>query len=113
MKRTLQIALVMGALLLPLDAIAQPYWAQNPVQCGTHEEIINITKRFGEIPFLVLNEGLSMNNTGEYVRTRLVVAHNQETGSWILIEFPMGQSIACILSSGNSIQKLLDIGSST
>ena len=113
MKRTLQIALVMGALLLPLDAIAQPYWAQKPVQCGTHEEIINITKRFGEIPFLILDKGLSMNNTGQFVKTRLVVAHNQETGSWTLIEFPVGQAVACILSSGSSIEKLLDIGSAT
>ena len=33
-------------------AYAEPYWASKPVQCGTAQELIDMTLSFGEVPVL-------------------------------------------------------------
>ena len=111
MKRTLQIALVMGALLLPLDAIAEPYWTAKPVQCGTLEEIIDITKQFGETPSIIM-KGYMKVPSGQYVESKVVIAMNMSTESWTLIEFPKNVAIGCIVATGRGFEKLVDIGTS-
>lgn len=111
MKRTLQISLVVGALLLPLDVLAEPYWTAKPVQCGTLEEVIDITKQFGEFPSIVM-DGYMKVPSGQYVKSKVVIAMNMLTQSWTLIEFPIETGIGCIVATGKGFEKLVDIGTS-
>ena len=111
MKRTLQISLVVGALLLPLDVLAEPYWSAKPVQCGTLEEVIDITKQFGEMPSIIM-DGFMKVPSGQYVKSKVVIAMNMSTQSWTLIEFPTETGIGCIVATGKGFEKLVDIGTS-
>ncbi len=111
MKRIFQIVLVVGALLLPLEAMSEPYWAAKPVQCGPTQEVIDITKQFGETPSILMEGYMKMQN-GRFVKSKIVIAMNKKTETWTVLEFPEGGTIACIVSTGRGFQKLVDIGTS-
>ena len=98
--------LLMGVLLLlPLSALAEEqqeppmvYWAQKPIQCSTMEEIIELMKRFGEIPTIIM-EGQTGLPNGIVSKSKFVVAMNPKTETWTLLEF-VNDEQACILGSG-------------
>ena len=90
------------AMLGCSTAYAEPYWASKPVQCGTAQELIDISLRFGEAPVLKL-EGTTMNTTGIITKSKIVLAWNKETDTWTLMEFPQ-PDMGCILSTGKGLE---------
>ena len=101
--------LIMGVLLLlPLSAFAedtlpQPeppviYWAQKPVQCSTSDQIVELMKRFGEVPTIILEGETGLPN-GFKSPSKFVIAMNPETETWTLLEF-VNDAQACVLGSG-------------
>tara|TARA_B110000259_G_C13700133_1_gene276025 strand:- start:45 stop:338 length:294 start_codon:yes stop_codon:yes gene_type:complete len=93
---------------LPAESHAKAQWVKKPVFCGTQKEIIEITKKFREVPLFSFN-GHAMGPNGEPVPVRIVVAFNDKTKTWSLVEFPAGQDVGCIIGNGKGLTKLLDI----
>ena len=91
-------------LLLPLSAFAQEdadapiYWAQKPLQCSTTDGIIELVKKYGEVPTIILN-GVTALPNGAASPSKFVIALNPKTKSWTLLEFTQGDQ-ACILGTG-------------
>jgi len=95
--------LLMGVLLLlPLSAFAQEdapiYWAQKPLQCSTTDGIIELVKKYGEVPTIIL-DGVTALPNGATSPSKFIIAMNSKTKSWTLLEFTQGDQ-ACILGSG-------------
>lgn len=93
---------------MPAESHAKAQWVKKPVFCGTQKEIIEITKKFREVPLFSFN-GHAMGPNGEPVPVRIVVAFNDTTKTWSLVEFPTGQDVGCIIGNGKGLTKLLDI----
>ena len=87
-------------------AVAEPYWATKPVQCGTLQDIVESSKIYGEQPSVVF-EGQAINEKGNKTTTKFIIATNEETETWTLIEFPAGSEIGCILGKGTGLVRLL------
>ena len=92
------------AMLGCSPAFAQPYWTQKPVQCGSAQEMIDITLRFGEAPYIKL-EGTTMNTTGALTKSKIVVAYNDKTETWTLLEFTSADT-GCILNTGRGLEHI-------
>ena len=73
-------------LVLPAKSHAEPQWTNKPVYCGTQKEVIDITKKFREMPLFSM-DGFSRGKSGEPIKTRIVVAFNERTKTWSLVEF--------------------------
>jgi hypothetical protein len=105
--------MVLGSILLvlPAKSYAVPKWINKPVFCGTSKEVIDITKKFREIPLFSFS-GMARGTTGQPFPVRIVVAFNDSTKTWSLVEFAVERANeACIIGSGKGINKLLDIKS--
>jgi len=101
--------LLMGVLLLlPLSALAQDnqtepegpstYWASKPIQCSTPDEVVELMKKYGEVPTIIF-EGSTAMPSGNQSSSRFVLAMNPKTETWTLLEFT-GPTQACILGAG-------------
>jgi hypothetical protein len=95
-------------LVLPAKSHAEPQWTNKPVYCGTQKEVIDITKKFREMPLFSM-DGFSRGKSGEPIKTRIVVAFNERTKTWSLVEFSFENDMGCIIGSGKGLHKLLDI----
>jgi|TARA_R110002167_G_scaffold23948_2_gene84932 hypothetical protein len=80
------------------------YYTSKPVICGTVEDIIGISKGFGELPVL-RGDGTTMKDDGKYSPSQYVIGLNQETGTWTLIEL-LSTGQACILGRGSKLEIL-------
>tara|TARA_R100000951_G_C2547462_1_gene151355 strand:- start:111 stop:434 length:324 start_codon:yes stop_codon:yes gene_type:complete len=90
-------------------ASAEPYWVSKPVQCGTLEDIVESSKIYGEQPSVVF-DGLAITQNGDKTTSKFIIATNEETKTWTLIEFPAGQNVGCILGKGTGLVRLLGQG---
>jgi hypothetical protein len=100
---------ILPALLFSTAVAAEPFWADKPVQCGTLQTIKSITDSFGEVPFITMDGwGAQPEGRGTY-KTKVIITVNTDTYTWTIIEFPSPR-MGCILGSGTSLQKLIDIG---
>jgi hypothetical protein len=83
---------LLGVLLLPAVAVAQPVTVEKPVQCEKAETIIKglISSEYREQPVWV----------GQDDKSRYSVFANPKTGSWTLIQF--NDRIACVLGAGEN-----------
>ena len=102
-------------LLLPLSAFAQEdapiYWASKPLQCSTTDGIIELVKKYGEVPTIILN-GVTALPNGATSPSKFVIALNPKTKTWTLLEFTQGDQ-ACILGSGTGDITIKSLGTST
>jgi hypothetical protein len=83
-----------------LKAIPEIYWVGKPIQCGTPEALIDLVKRFGELPVLTAT-GTTVDGNGMQRDVNIIFGANRETGSWTLIEVN-SETQACVLGSGNN-----------
>tara|TARA_R110000868_G_scaffold26955_6_gene103092 strand:+ start:48 stop:383 length:336 start_codon:yes stop_codon:yes gene_type:complete len=90
---------VLSALLLSTAVSAEPYWANKPVQCADEKEVISQVVLLGEKPIIIF-EGTSVHPNGKARISKFVIATNQKTMTWTLLEFPVGSGQGCILGSG-------------
>jgi hypothetical protein len=100
---------ILPSLLLSSAVLAEPFWAQKPVQCGPAQELVEITKNFGEVPFLSMN-GITQKNDGTYIETILVISVGLSTKSWSVLEFSKDKGLGCILATGRGFDKLRTLG---
>ena len=98
-------------LLLPFSAYAQDpllpeskpqmpttYWAQKPVQCSNMETLIEMTKKYGEVPTIIMDGQTGFPN-GVTTPSKFVISLNPKTETWTLIEFVSDEQ-GCVLGSG-------------
>ena len=91
--------LILGVLLLPAFAQAQPVTVEKPVVCDKVKNVIEYLSGsdIQEQPFWA----------GIDKKSRYLMMVNKETNSWTLIQF--NDQIACIIGSGEN-SKLLFTG---
>ena len=104
--KKLMLSVLPALLFNTTVAVAEPYWATKPVQCGTLQDIVESSKIYGEQPSVVF-EGQAINEKGDKTTTKFIIATNEETETWTLIEFPAGSEIGCILGKGTGLVRLL------
>ena len=104
-------ALTLSALLFSGAAVAQEkqeqpqepqmpytYWASKPIQCSTIEDLVEMTKKYGEVPTIVMDGETAFPN-GMRTPSRFIISMNPKTETWTLIEFVSDEQ-ACVLGSG-------------
>ena len=104
-------ALTLSALLFSGAAIAEEknqepqepqapytYWASKPIQCSSMEDLVEMTKKYGEVPTIIMDGETSFPN-GMRTPSRFIISMNPETETWTLIEF-VSSTQACVLGSG-------------
>jgi len=109
--KNLTKALTLSALLFSGVALAQEnkeepqepqmpytYWASKPIQCSSMDDLVAMTKRYGEVPTIVMDGETAFPN-GMRTPSRFVISLNPETETWTLIEF-VSEDQACVLGSG-------------
>jgi len=96
--------ILLGLLYSCSPALAEKYYASKPVVCGTMEDVVGISKKYGELP-IIRGEGTTMNDNGKYAQSQYVIGLNQETGTWTLIEL-LSTGHACILGRGSKLEIL-------
>lgn len=81
---------LLGVLLLPALASAQPVTVEKPVICEKAEVVVSglLANDFKEQPIWV----------GSDEKSKYSIFANSKTGSWTLIQF--NSTIACILGAG-------------
>jgi hypothetical protein len=87
---------LLGVLLLPAAALAQPVTVEKPVLCEKTEVVINglLDSDYKEQPIWI----------GVDEKSRYSIFANEKTGSWTLIQF--NEKIACILGVGEGSKTL-------
>ena len=108
MKKLMMIS-ALSALLLSSVVSAEPFWASKPVQCGSAKELIELTKKFGEVPFLSMN-GITKKSDGNFIETILVVSVGLSSKSWSVIEFSKEGGVGCIIATGRGFKQLKELG---
>ena len=96
--------ILLGLLYSCSPALAEKYYASKPVICGTMEDIVDTSKKFGELPAIIA-QGTTMSDNGKYTPSQYVIGLNQETGTWTLIEL-LSTGQACILGRGSRLEIL-------
>ncbi len=106
--KNLMKALTLSALLFSGVAIAEEkkeepqvpytYWASKPIQCSSMEDLVEMTKKYGEVPTIVMDGETAFPN-GMRTPSRFIISMNPETETWTLIEF-VSDTQACVLGSG-------------
>jgi len=91
---------ILPALLFSTAVTAEPYWASKPVQCGSTEEIIAMSRAYGQQPSVIF-EGVSILPNGHGQKSKFIIATNERKGTWTLFEFPHGSDMGCVLGSGS------------
>ena len=74
------------------------YWAQKPIQCSNMETLIEMTKSYGEVPTIIMDDQTGFPN-GLTTPSKFVISLNPKTETWTLIEFVSDEQ-ACVLGSG-------------
>ena len=84
--------LILGVLLLPALAHAQPVTVEKPVICDTLKTVIETLTGTGyrEQPFWAGNDETS----------RYILLVNEKTKSWTMVQF--NNKIACVLGTGEN-----------
>jgi hypothetical protein len=84
--------LILGVLLLPALAYAQPVTVEKPIVCDTTKVVIETLtgNEYKEQPFWMGNDTSS----------RYVILVNEKTKTWSLVQF--NNNIACVLGTGEN-----------
>ena len=82
--------LLLGVLLLPALAIAQPVTVEKPVICDKTEKVIEGLQKgqYKETPYWV----------GQDDKSKYALFSNEKTRTWTMIQF--NENIACIIGAG-------------
>ena len=81
--------LLLGVLLLPAIAIAEPVTVEKPVLCDKIENVLaEISKKHGEQPIWY----------GDTKDSKVAIFVNPEKGSWSVIQF--NENLGCVLEVG-------------
>jgi hypothetical protein len=93
---------LLGVLLLPAVALAQPVTVEKSVVCDNAQKAIQeLEGKHGEKPIWF---GEKNGNNGQF---GLLV--NPETASWSFIQFSVEKNIVCLIDSGEGFHTNSDI----
>lgn len=96
MKVVTMHKILLGVLLLPALAQAEPVTVEKPVICDKTELVLKVLReRHGEIPVWI-------GSDAEESKSNYVVMINRETASWTLIQY--NPNVACVLGSGEGFR---------
>lgn len=87
---------ILGILLLPALAFAQPVTVEKPIVCDTVETVLKTLtgKQYQEQPFWI-----GVDQTSRYV-----MLTNITTGAWTFVQ--LNDTVACILGTGEKYQQI-------
>lgn len=89
---------LLGVLLLPAVAFAQPVTVDKTIPCDKVDKVIEeLTKKYGEQPIWF----------GKSNDTKVAVLVNTKNANWTVIQF--NDKIACVLETGEGFQLRTDI----
>lgn len=87
--------LLLGVLLLPALALAEPVKVEKEVVCDKTADVFTFfLEKYKETP-----QWLGQSDT---TRSQIVIMSNAETQTWTLIQF--NEKIACIIETGQGIK---------
>lgn len=88
--------LILGVLLLPALALAQPVTVEKTVVCDTTKTVIETLtgKEYQEYPFWI----------GADKNSRYVMLVNEKTSTWSFVQ--LNKDVACILSTGEHFKQV-------
>jgi hypothetical protein len=88
--------LILGVLLLPALAYAQPVTVEKPVICDTPKIVIETltSKQYQEQPFWI----------GADKNSRYVMLVNEKTSTWSFVQ--LNENIACVLGTGEHYRQI-------
>jgi len=88
--------LILGVLLLPALAYAQPVTVEKPIVCDTPKIVIETLtgKQYEEQPFWI----------GADKNSRYVMLVNEKTSTWTFVQ--LNENIACILGTGEQYRQI-------
>jgi hypothetical protein len=88
--------LILGVLLLPALAYAQPVTVEKPIVCDTTEVVIETltSKQYQEQPFWI----------GADKNSRYVMLVNEKTSTWSFVQ--LNENIACVLGTGEHYRQI-------
>ena len=88
--------LLLGVLLLPALALAEPVEVDKKVVCDSAKEMLPFFyKKHGEQPMFV---GIATNGTN------MAILSNPETKTWSIVQFDIETDIACLLEAGTDFK---------
>lgn len=87
--------LLLGVLLLPALALAEPVKVDKPVVCDKASDMLSyFGEKYGERPFWM----------GDTDGSKVLVLTNAETKTWTVVQFNMDNNIACFIESGTGFR---------
>jgi len=88
--------LILGVLLLPALAYAQPVTVEKPIVCDTPKIVIETLtgKQYEEQPFWI----------GADNNSRYVMLVNEKTSTWSFVQ--LNENIACVLGTGEHYRQI-------
>lgn len=87
---------LLGVLLLPALALAEPVKVDKEVVCDSAKEMLPFFyKKHGELPMFM---GTNANGTNMAILT------NPETKTWTIVQFDIEQDVACMIEAGTDFK---------
>lgn len=99
------VTLACAIAFLPVKSVvAQAFWAEKPVQCGTLESALNITLEKEMVPILA---GMGWANSANYadpIPVKIGLYLNPESQEFAVLEIDVDMEEACIVAYGEGVQ---------
>lgn len=87
--------LLLGVLLLPALALAEPVEVNKKVLCDSAKDMISyFYKKYEETPLWM----------GEAENSKVMVLSNAKTQTWTIIQFNLENNVACMLEAGKGFK---------
>ena len=94
-KRNTMRNILLGVLLLPALAMAEPVKVDKVIVCDNASEMLPfIAEKYGEKPIWFGNSNDS----------KFTITMNEETQTWSIIQFSTEKNIACLIDSGEGFK---------
>jgi hypothetical protein len=93
---------LLGVLLLPALALAEPVEVNKKVVCDEASKmLLHISEKYGEKPLWI----------GSDSKSKFTVTANEETQTWSIIQYSTTDNISCLIDSGKGFKfKIPGIG---
>lgn len=86
---------LLGVLLLPALAIAEPVEVNKKVVCDDASKMLpHISEKYGETPLWI----------GGDSKSKFTITANQETQTWSIIQYSIEDDISCLIDSGKGFK---------
>ena len=94
------VVFTIGAVLWVDISLAEPQWAQKPIQCASYEEVVMRAKADNLKPLMTM-EGNALIEDKMYTLP-YIFYYNADTSYWLIVELLAG-NIACIIAVGDTV----------